>query len=105
MRRWSGAPTSASHGLGARPAASLGLAIGPETGLHSRAARSGLRPRGWDASGVVARSEVDAWPAVVEVRPGGMPPAGQGHRDQRADIDRQAFAGPGPAVPKGPGGG
>jgi hypothetical protein len=36
-----------------------GLAIGPETRLHSRAAWSGLRPRGQDTSGVVACPEGD----------------------------------------------
>jgi hypothetical protein len=44
---------------GAWPGASLGLAIGPETRLHSRAAWSGLRPRGQDTSGVLGHSAAD----------------------------------------------
>jgi hypothetical protein len=74
----------------------------PETGSDAHPAWSGSRPRGGEASGAVTLSDVDARPAVVEVGPGGMAPAGQGHRDQRADIDRQALPGPGPAVPKRP---
>jgi hypothetical protein len=50
--------------------------------------------------GAVWRLEVHGRLAVVLVRPGGVTPAGQRHGDQRADIDRQPPAGPGPAVPE-----
>jgi hypothetical protein len=62
-----------------------GMPTDPGDRLDSAPARSGLRPRGPVCPGVGARSEVDARLAVVQVRPGGMPRAGQGHGNQRRD--------------------
>jgi hypothetical protein len=62
------------------PDASLGLAIGPETGLLGEA-WSGLRPRGMGMSpGAVARSDVDA--VSGHAGQGGGPVVGHdgGHR-------------------------
>jgi hypothetical protein len=74
-----------------------GMPTGPGDRLDERPARSGLRPRGHPARG---RSTLRGRCSVrgVQVRPGGVVPAGQRHRDQRADIDRQLPPSPGPAV-------
>jgi hypothetical protein len=51
--------------------------------------------------GVVARSDVDARLTVVQVRPGGVAPAGRRHRNQRRDIGRQPLAAQAQASPSG----
>src|SRR5215212_6798121 len=76
-----------------------GLGEWPE-GLNDRLLYKRLRPS-VDVNFSDATLEVDAGLALVLVCPGGVTPAGQGHRDQRADIDRQTPPGPGPAIPSG----
>src|SRR5215217_7565274 len=80
-----------------------GLGEWPE-GLNDRLLYKRLRPS-VDVNFSDATLEVDAGLALVLVCPGGVTPAGQRHRDQRADIDRQTPPGPGPAIPKRPFGG
>jgi hypothetical protein len=52
-----------------------------------------------------AALEVDARAGVVLVRAGGVTPAGQRRRDQRANIHAQPPPSPRPAIPKRPLGG
>jgi hypothetical protein len=71
--RWSGVPRALGVG---------GHCSGDRAGQRTRPGPDydpGIR----DAPGVVVRSEGDGGLAVVGMRPGGMSPAGQRHRDER----------------------
>jgi hypothetical protein len=89
-RSWAVTPAASLAFLGRSVVGCASPAHPPDTigsrrpGWIAYLARSGLRPRGWVASGVVARSEVDARLAVVQMRPGDMAPSGPGTRQPAA---------------------
>jgi hypothetical protein len=80
MARFDGSRPVGTSVVGVRPSLrpAIGLPPAPETGWTARARTGpGYDPRGPPLRpGVVARSEIDPQLAVVQMRPGGIPPAG-----------------------------